>query len=193
MILIVLPDIGIEDRLLAQARQGDREALMRIYDTYFPPIYNFIRLRVDDTSLAEDLASDVFIKLVETLRGKNAPHHSLRGWLFRVARNRLHDHYRQNKNMTSEALEEWTPIPSDDEPEEQFLRTLQVEQARSALLKLSGDQQEVLILRFGQGLGLQETADIMDRNISAIKSLQFRAVNALRQFLGENRLEFGNG
>ena len=193
MIVIVLPDITIEDRLLAQAKQGDREALMRIYDTYFPPIYNFIRLRVDDTFLAEDLASDVFIKLVETLRGRNAPNHSLRGWLFRVARNRIHDHYRQNRNFTSEVLEEWTPSPSDEEPEEQFLRTIQVEQARTALLKLSADQQEVLILRFGQGLGLQETADIMDRQVSAIKSLQFRAVNALRQILGETRQEFGNG
>ncbi len=193
MILIVLPDITIEDRLLAQAKQGNREALMRIYDTYFPPIYNFIRLRVDDTFLAEDLASDVFIKLVETLRGRNAPNHSLRGWLFKVARNRIHDHYRQNRNFTSETLEEWTPIPKDEEPEEQFLRIIQVEQARTALLKLSADQQEVLILRFGQGLGLQETADIMDRQVNAIKSLQFRAVNALRQILGETRQEFGNG
>lgn len=193
MILIVLPDITIEDRLLAQAKHGDREALMRIYDTYFPPIYNFIRLRVDDTFLAEDLASEVFIKLVETLRGRNAPNHSLRGWLFKVARNRIHDHYRQNRNFTSETLEEWTPSPSDDEPEEQFLRTIQVEQARAALLKLSADQQEVLILRFGQGLGLQETADVMDRQVNAIKSLQFRAVNALRQILGETRQEFGNG
>jgi RNA polymerase sigma-70 factor (ECF subfamily) len=193
MILIVLPDITVEDRLLAQARTGDREALMRIYDTYFPPIFNFIRLRVDDTSLAEDLASDVFIKLVETLRGRNAPHHSLRGWLFRVARNRIHDHYRQNRGFTSETLEEWTPSPSDEEPEQQFMRTIQAEQARAALLKLSADQQEVLILRFGQGLGLQETADIMDRQVSAIKSLQFRAVNALRQILGETRQEFGNG
>ncbi len=193
MILIVLPDITIEDRLLAQARQGDREALMRIYDTYFPPIYNFIRLRVEDTLLAEDLASDVFIKLVETLRGRNAPHHSLRGWLFKVARNRIHDHYRANRNLTSEAIEEWIPSPSDDEPEEQFIRTLQIEHARTALLKLSADQQEVLVLRFGQGLGLQETADIMDRNMSAIKSLQFRAVNALRQILGETRQELSNG
>jgi RNA polymerase sigma-70 factor, ECF subfamily len=193
MILIVLPDITIEDRLLAQAKQGNREAFMRIYDTYFPPIYNFIRLRVEDTFLAEDLASDVFIKLVETMRGRNAPNHSLRGWLFKVARNRIHDHYRSNRNITSEALEEWTPAPLDEEPEEQFIRTVQVERARSALLKLSGDQQEVLILRFGQGLGLQETADIMDRNVSAIKSLQFRAVNALRQILGETRQEFGNG
>lgn len=166
---------------------------MRIYDTYFPPIYNFIRLRVEDTLLAEDLASDVFIKLVEILRGRNAPHHSLRGWLFKVARNRIHDHYRANRNLTSEAIEEWVPSPSDDEPEEQFIRTLQIEQARTALLKLSADQQEVLVLRFGQGLGLQETADIMDRNVSAIKSLQFRAVNALRQILGETRQELSNG
>ncbi len=193
MILIVLPDITIEDRLLAQAKQGDREALMRIYDTYFPPIYNFIRLRVEDTLLAEDLASDVFIKLVETLRGRNAPHHSLRAWLFKVARNRIHDHYRANRNLTSEAIEEWIPSPTDDEPEEQFIRTLQIEQAQTALLKLSADQQEVLVLRFGQGLGLQETADIMDRNVSAIKSLQFRAVNALRQILGETRQELSNG
>lgn len=193
MIVIVLPDITIEDRLLTEAKRGDREALMRIYDTYFPPIYNFIRLRVEDTLLAEDLASDVFTKLVETLRGRNAPSHSLRGWLFKVARNRLHDHYRANKNITAEAIDEWIPSPNDDQPEEQFIRTLQIEQARSALLQLSADQQEVLILRFGQGLGLQETADIMDRNVSAIKSLQFRAVNALRQILGEARQEVSNG
>ena len=73
------------------------------------------------------------------------------------------------------------------------IRTVQIDQARTALLKLSADQQEVLILRFGQGLGLQETADIMDRTVSAIKSLQFRAVNALRQILGETSEEFGNG
>lgn len=193
MIVIVLPDITVEDRLLAQAKQGDREALMRIYDTYFPPIYNFICLRVNDTLLAEDLASEVFTKLVETLRGRNAPNHSLRGWLFKVARNCIHDHYRANKNITSEALEEWTPIPNDNEPEQQFIRTVQIEHARSALLKLSADQQEVLILRFGQGLGLQETADIMDRNVSAIKSLQFRAVNTLRQILGESSQELNNG
>lgn len=193
MILIVLPDITVEDRLLLQAKQGDREALMRIYDTYFSPIYSFIRLRVEDTALAEDLASDVFIKLVESLTGRNAPHHSLRGWLFKAARNRIYDHYRANKRLTSEAIDEWIPGPSDEEPEEKFIRTVQIRQARAALLRLSADQQEVLILRFGQGLGLQETADIMDRNISAIKSLQFRAVNALRQILGEASQEFGNG
>jgi RNA polymerase sigma-70 factor (ECF subfamily) len=189
MIVIVLPDIGAEDRLLMQARGGDRHALMRIYEDYFPPIYNFIRLRVDDRQLAEDLASEVFVKLVDAMRGRNAPRHSLRGWLFKVARNLIHDHYRQNRQITIEALEEWIPAPMDDDLESQLIRSISTEHARHALRMLVPDQQEVLILRFGQNLSLQETADIMGRNANAIKALQFRAVNALRQILGEGQQE----
>lgn len=193
MILIVLPDIPAEDRLLAQARQGDRDALMRIYESYFSPIYNFIRLRVDDRAQAEDLASEVFVKLVESLRGRNAPQHSLRGWLFRVARNQLNDHYGHRRNVSTEALEEWVPASADTDPEVQFIQTISVERARRALRMLAPDQQEVLILRFGQNLSLQETADIMGRNLAAIKSLQFRATATLRQVLGEFHQEYGHG
>ncbi|MBZ0284941.1 MAG: sigma-70 family RNA polymerase sigma factor [Anaerolineae bacterium] len=193
MIFIVLPDIPAEDRLLAQARKGNQDAMMRIYESYFPPIYNFIRLRVDDPAVAEDLASDVFLKLVDALRGRNAPHHSLRGWLFRVARNLLHDHYGRSQEITTEALEEWILDTGDSDPEIQFMHTLNIERTRQALRMLVPDQQEVIILRFGQSLSLQETADIMGRQISAIKSLQFRAVNTLRQILGEMQLETGHG
>lgn len=193
MIVIVLPDIPAEDELLAQARRGNQNAMMRIYESYFPPIYNFIRLRVDDPFLAEDLASDVFLKLVDALRGRNAPQHSLRGWLFRVARNVLHDHYGRNQQLTTETLEEWVIASGDTDPEVQFMHTLNIERTRQALRMLAPDQQEVLILRFGQSLSLQETADIMGRQISAIKSLQFRAVNTLRQILGEIQLEIRHG
>lgn len=193
MIVIVLPDIPAEDELLAQARKGNQNAMMLIYESYFPPIYNFIRLRVDDPSLAEDLASDVFLKLVDALHSRNAPHHSLRGWLFRVARNVLHDHYGKNQQLTTETLEEWVIASSDTDPEIQFMHTLNIERTRQALRMLASDQQEVLILRFGQSLSLQETADIMGRQISAIKSLQFRAVNTLRQILGEIQLERRHG
>ncbi|MBL8165163.1 MAG: sigma-70 family RNA polymerase sigma factor [Anaerolineae bacterium] len=193
MIIIVLPDIPAEDRLLAQARKGSQDAMMEIYENYFPPIYNFIRLRVNDPAQAEDIASDVFVKLVSALRGRNAPQHSLRGWLFRVARNEIHDHYGKDKQVTVEALEEWIPASGDDEPEVQFIRNMNMERARRALGMLAPDQQEVLILRFGQSLNLQETADIMGRNINAIKALQFRAVNTLRQILGEVRAETQHG
>ena len=69
MILIVLPDLATEDRLLAQAKRGDQLAIMRIYDSFFTPIYQYIRLRVGDAMTAEDLTSDVFVKLITALRG----------------------------------------------------------------------------------------------------------------------------
>ncbi|NWG17012.1 MAG: sigma-70 family RNA polymerase sigma factor [Chloroflexi bacterium] len=193
MILIVLPDIPAEDRLLAQARQGSQDAMMQIYESYFSPIYNFIRLRVDDQHMAEDLASEVFIKLMSAFRSHTAPHHSLRGWLFRVARNIIHDHYGRARQLTTEALEEWMPESPDNDPEVQFMRALDIERTRHALRTLSAEQQEVLILRFGQMLSLEETADIMGKKVGAVKSLQFRAINALRQAFGELRMETENG
>lgn len=193
MILIVLPDIPAEDRLLAHARQGNQDAIMQIYESYFSPIYNFIRLRVDDRTVAEDLASEVFIKLVSAFRSHTAPRHSLRGWLFRVARNVIHDHYGRDRQLTTETLEEWIPASPDNDPEVQFMRALDVERTRHALRMLSAEQQEVLILRFGQMLSLEETADILGKKVGAVKSLQFRAINALRQAFGEMRMETENG
>jgi RNA polymerase sigma-70 factor (ECF subfamily) len=165
MIVIVLPDIAAEDRLLEAARQGNQDAI------------------VDDRALAEDLASEVFLALVTAIQKQNAPRHSLRGWLFRVARNSIYDHY--GSRMSTATLEEWIPAPQDENPESAALRAMDSEQARRALKMLADEQQEVLILRFGQGLSLQETADIMGKQVGAVKSLQFRAVNTLRQVLSQ--------
>ncbi len=181
MFLIVLPDLDVEDRLLAAARRGDQDAIMRIYESYFPPIYQFIRLRVEDRQAAEDLASDVFVKFVSTLQTRQAPRTSLRGWLFRVARNLLHDYYGKQKQFPTTTLDEW--VPATDDPEAQAFAAWDIDRTRRALRMLAEDQQEVLILRFGQGLNLQETADIMGRQVGAVKSLQFRAVGTLRQIL----------
>ncbi|GAB4442106.1 MAG: sigma-70 family RNA polymerase sigma factor [Anaerolineae bacterium] len=193
MIVIVLPDIPTEDRLLERARRGERDAITHIYESYFEPIYQFIRLRVDDAPLAEDLTGDVFVKLVDALRGRNAPRHSLRGWLFRVARNAIHDHYGKQQRISTVALEEWLPAPSGDDPEARAIRALDAAQVRHALRALADDQQEVLILRFGQRLSLEETADIMGRQVGAIKSLQFRATTNLRKRLSRLATEAGDG
>ena len=146
-----------------------------------------------DPVLAEDLTSEVFLKLVDALRGHNAPQKSLRGWIFRVARNVMSSHFGKMRQYPSISLEDWIPASSDHDPEVQFIRSLNLDRARKALRKLNAEQQEVLILRFGQKLDLQQTADIMGKSVSAIKSLQFRAVNTPRQLLGDQRLEVENG
>ncbi|MCA9903973.1 MAG: sigma-70 family RNA polymerase sigma factor [Anaerolineae bacterium] len=192
MILITLPDLAFEDTLLAGARNGSHESLRQIFDLYYDSIYQYIRLRVEDAPQAEDMASDVFVKLLDSLRKGKAPRQSLRGWLFKVARNAIYDHYGKRKRLTLIDLEEW--IPSEgDEPELQFMQTLNAESLRAALRLLTDEQQEVLILRFGQMLSLQETAAIMGKHVNAIKALQFRATNALRRTLNQLRSELAHG
>jgi len=181
LLLLALPDLPDEDRLLARARRGDRRAIGEIYERYFDAIYQFIRWRVDDPAVAEDLTSEVFIKLLSALQSYAAPADSLRGWLFRVARNSLYDHYQRPVPTTS--LDEALPLAADADTEAQFIRATEVERVQHALRTLAVDQQEVLILRFGQMLNLEATADSMGKSVSAIKSLQFRAINSLRRAL----------
>jgi RNA polymerase sigma-70 factor (ECF subfamily) len=189
ILLAALPDPPDEDRLLARARRGDRKAIASIYETFFDPVYQFIRWRVDDAHLAEDLTSDVFITFLSALQSPSAPRHSLRGWLFRVARNVLYDHYQVP--VTTTDLDEELPAPSEEDVETRLMRTLDAERVQRALRMLATDQQEVLVLRFGQMMSLQDTADSMGRSMGAVKSLQFRAIDALRRVLSEPEAEYG--
>jgi RNA polymerase sigma-70 factor (ECF subfamily) len=189
ILLAALPDLPDEDRLLAQARRGDRKAIASIYEAFFDPVYQFIRWRVDDAHLAEDLTSDVFIKFLSALQSPNAPRHSVRGWLFRVARNALYDHY--NRPVTNGDLDEELPAPPEEDAEAQLMHTLDVERVQRALRMLATDQQEVLVLRFGQMMNLQDTAESMGKSVSAVKSLQFRAIDTLRRLLSETEAEYG--
>jgi len=183
MIVLVLPDTTTDEDVLARARTGDEEAIVAIYHSYFEPVYQFCRLRVGDRQAAQDLASEVFVRFIKSLKKETAPHTSLRGWIFRVARNLVYDYYGREKELPIDTLDQWLAVDYDTAPEVQAIRNIQVEHARRAIRMLAPAQQEVLLLRFDQQLSLQETADIMDKKVNAIKALQFRAVNTLRQIL----------
>lgn len=183
MIVLVLPDIAVDDERLNRAKNGDQDAIAAIYHSYFDPVYQFVRLRVGDSQLADDLTSDVFVKFVKALKSDKAPHTSLRGWIFRVARNVIYDQYGKEPELPVDTLDQWLISDTDTDPEVQAIQTMTVERARRAISMLAPSHQEVLMLRFDQQLSLQETADIMDKNVNAIKALQFRAVNTLRDLL----------
>ncbi len=179
----VLPDIATENRLLARANRGDKAAITEIYEQYFPPIYQYVRLQVGgDITLAEDVTSEVFFRLVNSMGTRRAPRETLRGWLFQVARNEIYRHFGKNRRYPQADLDEW--LASDIELEVQVIRSVDAEHAQRALRMLAPEQREVLILRFVEMLSLEETGMIMGKSTAAIKSLQFRAVNTLRGILG---------
>ncbi len=103
------------------------------------------------------------------------------------------DHYGKVQHFTTATLDEWLPSGDDVNPEIQLMQQLTREQSRHAVQQLRFDQQEVIILRFGHGLSVKEAGDIMDKSPSAVKSLQFRAINNLRRILQETRIEQSDG
>lgn len=146
-------------------------------------------MRVGDQQTAEDLTSEVFVKFIKALKNDTSPHTSLRGWIFHVARNIIYDHYGSETELPLETIDQWLATDRDTNPEVQAMQSLSVERIRRAIRMLAPGQQEVLMLRFDQQLNLQETADVMDMNVNAIKALQFRAVNTLRQILTDIEAE----
>jgi RNA polymerase sigma-70 factor, ECF subfamily len=193
MFLIVLPDTEIEDDLLFRLRRGEEEAVIATYEHFFSPLYQYVRLKVGDRALAQDIVSEVFVKLIECQGKPSAPRYNLRGWLFRVARNTVYRNYSKARPLSLNELEEWMPAPPESNPEIRLGDIVDMERVRHALRMLKADHQEVLILRFGQRLSLKETADIMGKSVAAIKSLQFRAVDTLRLILLEPNTEVSNG
>jgi RNA polymerase sigma-70 factor, ECF subfamily len=173
-----------DNELLIRLRRGEREAVMDAYEQYFPQLYPFVRLKVSDASTAEDIVSDVFVRLLESLGTNNAPQTHLRGWLFRVARNEIAALVRAKQPIPLGDLEDSMPAP-DANPEAEIIGVFEVKRVRHALRMLTADHQEVLLLRFGQKMSLKETAQLMGKSVSAVKSLQFRAVATLRQILIE--------
>lgn len=173
--------------LLERIQQGDRDAVMEAYEVHFADLYRFVRLRVPQATLAEDIVSDVFVTLLECVGKPNAPRSHLRGWLFKVARTQLQAHLQSIGNariaLQWESLEEWMPAMIESNPEHLLGDVFDQQRLQHALNMLNSDHQEVLLLRFGQQLSLQETAETVGKSISAVKSIQFRALQTLRQIM----------
>jgi len=155
-----------------------------IYDLYFSDIYRFVRYRINDDLTAEDIASDVFVRLIEAFQKRRGPDRNLKGWLIATASNSVNDHLRRRYKLSVERLTEEIP---DRNPGVQEVVTFR-EQSRTfkhALNQLTNEQQNVLALRFGLGYSLEDTANSMGKNVNAIKGLQFRALSSLQRLIGE--------
>ena len=177
-----------EQAALEGLRRLDSQSIGAVYDRYFPEVYRYVRYRIGDETIAEDIASDVFVRLLEASRKKQGPQSNLRGWLIATASNAVNDHHRRNYRRPVEALSETMSDGSPGIHVEVDLRERQ-HAVQGALAQLTPEQQHVLALRFGQGYSLEETAAILKKNINAVKALQFRALSSLQRQIGEVNYE----
>lgn len=176
-----------EKNALEGLHRLDPQAITDIHNRFYPEVYRFARYRLNDSQLVEDIASEVFIQLLEAVHAGRGPHTSLRGWLIATASNLVNNHYRKQYRRTFEELSD--DLPADHPGMLAALESAERQTAvKNALQKLTAEQQNILALRFGAGYSLEQTAETIGKTVNAVKQLQFRAVAALRRHLGEATL-----
>jgi len=169
---------------LSSLRRLDPHTLASIHDRYFPEVYRYAAYRLGDTLVAEDVASEAFVRLLESLQTGRGPRTNVRSWLIGTANHLVYDHFRAAYRKPEQALPELTA--GEDGDPQLFLEDGERRRGlRQALESLTPEQQHVLALRFGGGYSLEETAGLMGKNANAIKALQFRALAAMRRALRE--------
>jgi len=173
-----------EEQLTGDIRELDAQALAGVYDQYSEVVYKYVRYRLNDDGLAEDVAGEVFLSLLEAVRRGRGPRTNVKAWLIATAGHIVTDFIRRSYRRPTEAIRDEHP-DSAPSPGDEFDRREQSRSFREAYRRLTPEQQHVLALRFGDGLSLEETADAIKKNVNAVKALQFRAMQALQRTIGE--------
>jgi RNA polymerase sigma-70 factor (ECF subfamily) len=171
-----------EVALLRRAKAYDPQALGQLYDRYAPRMYAYIYRRVGDGSLAEELTGELFLRVLRAIRMEQAWGDSFTAWLYRIAHNLVVDHYRGQPPTPPVELDDAVAAP-DQDPSAVVADALRRERLQAAMRLLTPDQQEVLALRFGEGMTAKEAAQVMEKTTGAIEALQHRALAALRRIL----------
>ncbi len=172
-----------ESEWLSGARRLDEHVLGEIYDALSPALYRYAFRLLGERQSSEDVVAEVFHRLILALRSGAGPREHLRAYLYRIAHNLAMDRRRREGRHGLEAELDGLPLPADDDPAQTAERNVIGAKARGALWKLTGDQRQVIVLKYFEGLSNEEIAASLGKPVGAVKSLQHRALEALRRML----------
>ncbi|UCC65396.1 MAG: sigma-70 family RNA polymerase sigma factor [Anaerolineae bacterium] len=176
-----------EAGLVVRAKQGDEKAVSQLYRQYAPGIYGYIASRVSDPALTDDLTSEVFLRALEGLPRFEYRGISFGAWLYRIAHDRVADHFRRQGRRPTVPLENGF-LPAQNGIERQVETNLEAQRLKKAIGQLTADQQQVILLRFQSGLKLKETAYVLEKSVGAVKMLQLRALERLRELVDRTEM-----
>jgi RNA polymerase sigma-70 factor (ECF subfamily) len=175
--------VEIDENLLERARAFDEQALGQIYNAYFERLYRYAYRWVGDGPAAQDIAAETLLRWLKALR-KGRPPDNLTGWLYRVTHNLAVDAHRKRPPGGTVPYEAEQVRMEEAGGQTGLGGPLVRERVRGAIAKLTPDQQEVIVLKFLEGHTNSEVGTLMGKSEGAIKSLQHRALAALRRQLG---------
>jgi len=170
-----------DERLLIEAAQNDPSRFAELYEQNFHRVYAYVARRVRDRAETQDLTAQVFHQALANLgkfKWKGSP---FSAWLYRIASNAIADRARQKarESIDQSNLSSEVSAATDLEEVERRARLF------SAVDKLPEDQRRVIVMRFADEKTIREIAGDLGRSEGAVKQLQFRALENLRNRLNE--------
>ncbi len=177
------------ENIVARAQAGEQAAFGALYEMYYDQIYRYLSFKCGSRSEAEDLASDVFLKMVESIGSFEFRGFPFTSWLYRIAHNAVVDNFRRKGRRPT--------VPLDDMPnsvigathsdmEHQVQIGWEMENVLEAMDGLTDLQREVITLRFAASLSIAETARTVGRSQNAVKALQHSGIRKLRVSMQES-------
>jgi RNA polymerase sigma-70 factor (ECF subfamily) len=183
-----LPEI-LNGDLIRRAQEGEPNVVGDLYERYQRGIFRFIYYRVGDLHTAEDLTSEVFLRMIEKLPNYSGHSVTFQAWLFQIARNLSIDHYRKSSIRKNVQLMDDFPEGGDG-PLEMVSKELTSEKLYHALVQLPENQRDVIVMRFIVGMPVREVAQALHKSDNSIKGLQRRALQSLRDILIQWEVNF---
>lgn len=181
------PQAGSDDEqmLVSRAIKGDAAAFGKLYEMHLRAIYRYIFFRVGDVHTAEDLTEEVFVRAWEAVPSYKPRKHPFTSWLYRIAHNLVVDHQRKRWEEPLDETETSNNPSRTIPPEELVALRQDVVMLVGAVQQLEDEEQEVLILRFVEGLSHREVAAVIGKSEGASRVIQHRALSRLQELLAD--------
>lgn len=174
------PDVS-DEHLVTQAQSGQKEAFLTLYNRYLNKVYNRVKSRVPMHD-AEDVTQEIFIAVVHSLE-RFEGRSSFSTWLYTIVNRQIADYYRQHyrkKRDKTISIDQHDHI--DIAVEDDFMEERVVLQRM--LQEIPENYQEIILMRFADGLTFAEIADKQGKSLEATKSLYRRAIQTLTKRVG---------
>jgi RNA polymerase sigma-70 factor (ECF subfamily) len=187
--------IALNDQeLVTHYIQGNESAIEILITRHKRKVFSYIYNLVKDRDVAEDLFQDTFIKVINTLKGKNYNEEGkFLPWVMRIAHNIVIDYFRKAKKMqTTSGGNDWNIFDSlnvfDDTVHDKMEKKQVRADVRKLIEKLPDDQREVLVMRHYEDLSFKEIAEISNISINtALGRMRYALIN-LRKLIEEYQL-----
>lgn len=173
-----------EWQMIQEATRGNGAAFTGLYDMYVKQVYRYVVYRVSNTTDAEDLTQEVFLRAWRSIKTYKPSQTPFLAWLYTIAHNLVVDWYRKNGRVQTVYIDDPQRLGSD-EPSAEPEMAVDGDVLRRAMGKLPPDQQRVLHMRFVDGMEYPEVAAALGKSQGAVRVIQLRALQRLRRILEE--------